>query len=66
MQPACKYSTLLTAMSTDKLKACCKMCVAYLEDLKKDRQVDMSDFNTVSFQETMGKLYEIGPPLPSR
>lgn len=39
----------------DKLKACCKMCVVYLEDLKKDRDVDMSDFNTVSFQETMGK-----------
>lgn len=40
---------------TDKLKACCKMCIVYLEDLKKNRDVEMSDFNTVSFQETMGK-----------
>ncbi|KAK4521595.1 uncharacterized protein ATC70_004124 [Mucor velutinosus] len=43
----------------DKLKACCKMCVVYLEDLKKDREVDMSDFNTVSFQETMANLGKI-------
>lgn len=40
---------------TDKLKACCKMCIVYLEDLKKNRDVEMPDFNTVSFQETMGK-----------
>jgi hypothetical protein len=31
------------------------MCIVYLEDLKKDRDVEMPDFNTVSFQETMGK-----------
>lgn len=36
------------------------MCIVYLEDLKKDRQVENSDFNTTSFQETMSKCH----PLP--
>ncbi|CEP16467.1 hypothetical protein [Parasitella parasitica] len=35
------------------------MCVGYLEDLKGDRNVEMTDFNTVSFRETMVNLGKI-------
>ncbi|KAI7901551.1 Grap2 and cyclin-D-interacting-domain-containing protein [Cokeromyces recurvatus] len=43
----------------EKLKACCKMCLVYLDDLKNDRNVETSDFNTASFQETMVNLGKI-------
>lgn len=48
--------TLNQFLTIDKLKACCNMCIGYLEDLKKDRQVGNSDFDTAAFQETMCKF----------
>ncbi|KAI8988398.1 Grap2 and cyclin-D-interacting-domain-containing protein [Mycotypha africana] len=43
-----------------KLKACCKMCNVYLDDLKEDRKVEASsDFNTATFQQTMVNLGKI-------
>jgi hypothetical protein len=39
----------------EKLKACVKMCMVYLDDLKKEREVeDNAEFDSVAFQETMG------------
>ncbi|KAI8068852.1 Grap2 and cyclin-D-interacting-domain-containing protein [Thamnidium elegans] len=35
------------------------MCIAYLEDLKKDRKVEGSDFNVETFYETMVNLGKI-------
>ncbi|KAI8988742.1 Grap2 and cyclin-D-interacting-domain-containing protein [Pilobolus umbonatus] len=43
----------------DKLKACIKMCIVYLEDLKVDRQLDADTFDSRSFQETMVCLGKI-------
>ncbi|KAI9481461.1 MAG: Grap2 and cyclin-D-interacting-domain-containing protein [Benjaminiella poitrasii] len=43
----------------EKLKACCKMCLICVDDLKKDRDVENSEFNTTSFQETMVNLGKI-------
>lgn len=35
------------------------MCLVYLKDLKTQRQVENPDFNSASFQETMGKYYRM-------
>ncbi|KAI9359786.1 Grap2 and cyclin-D-interacting-domain-containing protein [Pilaira anomala] len=35
------------------------MCIVYVQDLNKDRQVETSDFNTESFHETMVNLGKI-------
>ncbi|KAI8069738.1 Grap2 and cyclin-D-interacting-domain-containing protein [Gilbertella persicaria] len=35
------------------------MCMVYLDDLKKKREIDHSDFNSVQFQETIANLGKI-------
>ncbi|OAD73841.1 hypothetical protein PHYBLDRAFT_186950 [Phycomyces blakesleeanus NRRL 1555(-)] len=43
-----------------KLKACCAMCMGYLNDLKDTPQIEESkDFDSVKFKDTMAKLGQI-------
>ncbi|KAG1303513.1 hypothetical protein G6F64_010005 [Rhizopus arrhizus] len=43
----------------EKLKACCKMCTLYLDELKEERKVTNDEFDTAGFQEKMVNLGKV-------